>query len=119
MVAIHRSRKHPGNWAALGHRLSGLALALFLPVHFLVLGLALEGADALDGFLRLTDMPWVKAAEWGLVMLLALHLGFGLRVLALEFLPQSPGGRDTRKGLILAGTLGAVAVGVVFSVQML
>jgi len=112
---MHRSGKHPGAWAALGHRLSGLALILFLPFHFLVLGLALEDAEALDGFLRLTEMPLVKVAEWGLVMLLALHLGFGLRVLALEFLPW----RDSRKGLILAGALGTVAIGAAFAVQVL
>ena len=29
--------------AALVHRLSGLALAIFLPVHFLTLGLAIQG----------------------------------------------------------------------------
>ena len=84
-------------------------------IHFLVLGLALEDAEALDGFLRLTDMPLVKVAEWGLVMLLALHLSFGLRVLVLEFLPW----RDSRKGLILAGSVGAVAVGAVFAAQIL
>tara|TARA_Y100001947_G_C10268173_1_gene273057 strand:+ start:101 stop:451 length:351 start_codon:yes stop_codon:yes gene_type:complete len=109
------NNKHPGAWAALGHRLSGLALILFLPFHFLVLGLALEDAEALDGFLRLTDMPLVKVAEWGLVMLLALHLSFGLRVLVLEFLPW----RDSRKGLILAGSVGAVTVGAVFAAQIL
>ncbi len=107
-------RKHPGAWAALGHRLSGLALALFLPFHFIVLGLALESADRLDGFLRLTDMPLVKAAEWGLVVLLTLHMGFGVRVLMLEFLPW----RDTRKGLIVIGAAGALLAGAIFAVRV-
>ncbi|MYE58666.1 MAG: hypothetical protein F4X35_03640, partial [Alphaproteobacteria bacterium] len=56
-------------WAFLLHRLSGVALAVFLPFHFLVLGLAVERA-ALDGVLRWTDNPWVKLAEAGLVVLL-------------------------------------------------
>ena len=107
-------RKHPGAWAALGHRLSGLALILFLPFHFIVLGLALESAERLDGFLKLTDMPLVKVAEWGLVVLLTLHMGFGLRVLMLEFLPW----RDTRKGLIVIGAAGALLVGAVFAVRV-
>ena len=71
-------------WAFLLHRLSGAALAVFLPVHFLVLGLAVERAR-LDGVLDWTDNPWVKLAEAGLVVLLALHLTGGLRVLLLEF----------------------------------
>ena len=30
-----RARNHPAWWAFLVHRISGLALALFLPLHFL------------------------------------------------------------------------------------
>ena len=67
---------------ALVHRLSGVALALFLPVHFWALGKGL----ALDQFLRWTEQPLVKFGEWGIVVLLAAHLGGGLRVLAIEFL---------------------------------
>ena len=67
---------------ALIHRLSGVALALFLPLHFWALGKGLE----LDGFLRWTEQPLVKISEWGIVVLLAAHLGGGLRVLAIEFL---------------------------------
>jgi fumarate reductase subunit D len=67
---------------ALIHRISGVALAVFLPVHFWALGLGLR----MDGFLRWTEQPIVKFAEWTLVVLLAAHLGAGLRVLAIEFL---------------------------------
>ncbi|MEK9671695.1 MAG: succinate dehydrogenase [Rhodospirillaceae bacterium] len=91
MSAIVRShRDHPLWYAFLLHRLSGLALALFLPAHFFVLGLALEGATALDGALNWTQGPLVKVAEFGLVFLLAVHMFGGLRILALEFLPWSP-----------------------------
>ena len=40
------------------HRLSGLALAIFLPLHFLALGLAINGEAKLESFLRWTDQPW-------------------------------------------------------------
>ena len=104
-------RNHKAYWAFLGHRLSGLALAAFLPFHFLALGLAVEEA-ALDGFLAWTDMALVKLAEWGLVMALALHLFFGLRLLALELLPW-PGG-SARLGWILPGLGASALVGAVF-----
>ena len=55
-----------GYRAFLVHRISGLALALFLPLHFLTLWLALEVAESLDRFLAFADLPLVKAAEWGL-----------------------------------------------------
>ena len=78
------SRRSAGYRAFLAHRLSGLALALFLPLHFLALGLALEGAEPLDRFLAFAELPFVKAAEWGLVVLLALHLSLGTRLMVLE-----------------------------------
>ena len=81
------SRRGAGYRAFLAHRISGLALALFLPVHFLALGLALEGAEALDRFFAFAELPLVKAAEWGLVVLLAVHLTLGARLLVLELGP--------------------------------
>ncbi len=95
---------------ALAHRVSGLALALFLPVHFYVLSRALE----LDAFLAWTEQPGVKFAEWGLVTLLALHLAGGLRVLALEFLPW----RDWAKGLAAAAAGVALAAGLAFALAL-
>lgn len=88
MTRPHRS--HPLWYAFLLHRVSGLALVLFLPLHFYVLALALNSPEALDGFLHWSELPLVKLAEFGLVFLLAVHMFGGLRLLALEFLPWSP-----------------------------
>ena len=66
------------------HRLSGLALAIFLPLHFLALGLAIDGEARLESFLRWSDQPWVKFSEGGLVFLLTVHLLGGLRLLVIE-----------------------------------
>lgn len=85
--AAHRQRLAVLWTAALVHRLSGIGLAIFLPLHFLVLGLALRHAQALDGFLRLTEIPAFKYAEAGLIFLLVVHFLGGLRLLVLETLP--------------------------------
>ena len=82
-------RRQPLYLAFLLHRLSGLGLALFLPLHFYVLGRALAGEAAFDAVLRWTEGPLVKFAEFGLVFLLAVHFFGGLRLLALENLPWS------------------------------
>lgn len=66
------------------HRASGLLLALFLPAHFLVLGLLIQDAARLDQFLRLADLQVVHALEVLLVSLLTLHLVLGCRVLLIE-----------------------------------
>ena len=87
---IASASKHRGSplWiASLIHRLSGLVLAIFLPIHFFVLGLAFHGGDHLDAFLRWSDQPLVKLAEGGLIFLLTVHLLGGLRVLLIENLP--------------------------------
>ena len=73
------------------HRLSGLALAIFLPLHFLALGLAAHGEAKLESFLLWSDQPWVKLSEGGLVFLLTAHLLGGLRVLVIENLEWRDG----------------------------
>jgi len=108
--AQYRHRGHPLWIAFLVHRLSGITLALFLPAHFLVLGLAMTDPAALDGVLHWTANPWVKTAEAGLVLLLGLHLFGGLRLLALEFLPWTP----RQKTLAAAAVAGACALSLGF-----
>jgi fumarate reductase subunit D len=108
---MKHARNHPAYWAFLVHRISGIALALFLPAHFLALGTAIEGEAALEGFLRWTEQPVVVAAEWILVALLAAHLAGGLRILALELLPW----REWQKSLAAAAAFFAIATGLVFA----
>src|SRR5438045_8992408 len=100
-----RGRDHPGYWASILRRVSGILLALFLPLHFLALGTALSGAASLDGFLAWTDRPWVKASEVVLVALLATHLTGGLRLLLIEFV----GWRRESQGMLLAAAGAATA----------
>ena len=107
---MNANRNHPAWWAFMVHRLSGVALALFLPAHFLVMGLALQGEAKLDGFLRWSEQPMVVAAEWVLIMLLAAHLAGGLRLLALELLPW----REWQKTLAAVAAAFAFATGLVF-----
>ena len=105
---------HTGTLAALVHRLSGILLALFLPVHFYAIGTTLESAAAFDALLAWTQYPLIKFGEWGIVLLLAAHLGGGLRVLALEFLPW----RDWQKSLAAAAAALALAVGLAFALAL-
>ena len=109
-----RARMHPGYWAFAVHRISGLALALFLPLHFWALGLALQGDAALDGFLRATDNAAFKLGEWTLVVLLAVHLMGGVRLLVIEFAPWS----GPRKNLITVAMGCGVAVGLAFALAL-
>jgi fumarate reductase subunit D len=114
---IGREVKHRGSalWvAAMVHRLSGLALAIFLPLHFLALGLAIEGEARFETFLRWTDQPLVKVAEIGLVFLFTLHLLGGLRILVIE----NFGWRDGQKQLATAAAALSALVALAFLVSV-
>lgn len=105
-----QTRNHPYYLAFLVHRFSGVGLAVFLPCHFLVLGLAIEGEAALDGFLSWADQPLVKAAETLLIVLLSVHLAGGLRLLMMEFVSWS----DAQKMIISSGFAASLGVGLLF-----
>src|SRR5215510_8327110 len=104
-----RHTRWPRDWSSdvCSSDLSGLALAIFLPVHFLTLGLAIHGEAPLESFLRWSDQPLVKVAESGLVFLLLVHMLGGVRLLVIENLPW----RDEQKALatIAAGLSAVVA----------
>ena len=109
-----RARNHPAYWAFLVHRLSGLGLALFLPVHFWALGHAIESEAALNGFIAVTDQPLFKLGEWGLVILLAAHMAGGVRLLLIEF--GQWGG--LRKNLIAVTAGFAAITGMAFALAL-
>lgn len=107
------ARAHPLWLAYILHRISGIALALFLPLHFWVLSLALNSAAKLDAFLKFSELPLVKLAETGLVFLLAVHFFGGLRLMALEWLPWTA----AQKTWAAAATAGAFIVSTTFLMQ--
>jgi len=110
-----RARKHAAYWAFLMHRLSGLALALFLPVHFWALGQAIDGAASLERFLRFADQPLFKFAEWGLVVLLSLHMTCGVRLLLIELKPWS----GLRKNWITGAVGFSLVTGMAFGLALI
>jgi fumarate reductase subunit D len=107
---IRNPHLKPGFMAAMLHRLSGIALAIFLPLHFIALGTALSGADSLQSFLGVTHNGLVRFAEWGLVTALGLHMALGIRVLAIEFFSV----RERGAIIVSACVACSVTVGLLF-----
>lgn len=111
MTALWLAHRASALWfAALVHRLSGLALAAFLPLHFLTLGLAISGEAKLESFLRWSDQPMVKLSEAVLVFLLVVHMLGGLRLLVVENFAWL----DGQKWLAALAAAAAALVAVVF-----
>ncbi len=113
-----RSRNHAAYWAFLVHRISGVALTLFLPLHFWALGNALQGETKLESFLRWSDQPLVKCAETFLVLLLAAHMMGGVRLLMLEFMAWPSNVNEWHKTLLAAAAGVSVAVGLLFLLNL-
>ena len=107
---MRASHNQPGFLAAMLHRLAGIALAIFLPMHFWALSGALNGADFLDRFIRITNTPLIKLLEGGIVVALALHMALGLRVLTIEFLP----GHERTRVAVSVCLAAGFAVGLAF-----
>ena len=101
-------------WVAHVHRVSGIALAVFLPLHFWALGAAIEGEMRLSSFLAWTQQPLVKLGEWAIVVALAAHLGGGLRVLAIEFLDW----HEWQKSLAAIAAAVTLAVGLALALAL-
>jgi fumarate reductase subunit D len=75
-----------------------------------MLSQSLRGAEGFEKSLGLTDFWVFKFGEWALVILLAVHLAGGIRLLMIEFGPW----RGLRKGWIQASILFAIACGLLF-----
>jgi fumarate reductase subunit D len=103
-------RQHSSYWVFVVHRVSGIALTVFLPLHFWTLGNALQ----LESFLAWTEQPLVKLGEWLIVVALAAHLGGGLRVLAIEFLAW----HEWQKSLAAGAAAVTLAVGLAFALAL-
>ncbi|HVO89059.1 MAG TPA: succinate dehydrogenase [Casimicrobiaceae bacterium] len=110
-----RAREHPAYWAFVVMRLSGLALAAFLPVHFWALSHALGGVGSLEGFLAWTRQPWVKIGETALVLALAAHLAAGVRLLFVEFVGWRA---ETQKSAIAIAGAVAIALALLFALNV-
>jgi fumarate reductase subunit D len=100
-----RAKSHLSYFAYVCHRFSGLLLACFIPLHFLMLSQSLRGASGFERYLELTDFWVFKFGEWALVILLAIHLVGGVRLLMIEFGPW--------RGLRKAWTQVAILIGIV------
>jgi fumarate reductase subunit D len=111
---MRASHKQRGFVAAMLHRMSGIALAIFLPLHFLALATALNGAGALDSFLSVTRNPTVESLELGIVVALAIHTTLGLRVLAVEFFDF----REKTLTALSVCTAAVCAVGFIFIIGL-
>jgi len=91
-------------WAL--HRITGVALAVYLLPHFISINSARGGREAFDAELGWYTGPLIAASEFVLVLAVAFHMFNGIRIIAVDFFDLS----HTEKVLFWLVMAGCAAV---------
>lgn len=76
-----------GQWAFVGHRVSGVLVFLFLLLHIVDVSLINISAELYDEVHELYGNVVLRVFEVGLLFALLFHSLNGLRIVALDFFP--------------------------------
>jgi succinate dehydrogenase / fumarate reductase cytochrome b subunit len=79
---------HPGQWSWVFHRVTGVAVILFLFMHVVDTALVGWGPEAYDKVVRAYANPIVHLLELGLVLAVLYHSLNGLKITLIDFFPS-------------------------------
>lgn len=85
---LYRGRE--GMWSWVAHRITGIAVFLFLFVHVLDTALVRVSPDAYDATIATYKTPLVNLMEVGLVGAVLFHALNGLRIILVDFWAKGP-----------------------------
>ncbi len=112
--AATRYRGKSGQWAFIGHRVSGFLVFLFLLLHIVDVSL-LRWPETYDQVHRLYGNVLLRLFEVGLLFALLFHSFNGLRIVAVDFFPEAV--RNQRRLLqavvaltLVAGVPGGIVI---------
>lgn len=96
-----------GQWAFVGHRISGFLVFMFLLLHIVDVSMINIDAELYDELHALYGNVLLRVFEVGLLFALLFHSFNGLRIVALDFFPGAI--RNERKLLVGALALTVLA----------
>jgi succinate dehydrogenase / fumarate reductase cytochrome b subunit len=79
---------HPGQYSWILHRITGVAIILFLFMHVVDTALIGWGPEAYDRVLRAYQNPIVHLLELGLVIAVLYHSINGFKITLIDFFPR-------------------------------
>lgn len=79
---------HEGQWSWIFHRVTGVAVILFLFVHIVDTALVGWGPEAYDKVVQAYANPIVHLLELGLVIAVLYHSLNGLKITLIDFFPR-------------------------------
>ena len=85
--SLYRGRQ--GQWSWLGHRVTGVAIILFLFAHVVDTALVGWGPSAYNRVVHVYQNPIVGLLELGLVAAVIYHALNGIRIMIIDFWPKA------------------------------
>ncbi|HYM20837.1 MAG TPA: succinate dehydrogenase, cytochrome b556 subunit [Candidatus Kapabacteria bacterium] len=104
-------KRHPGSWAYVLHRISGIGLTTYLFVHIWALSSLTQGRAAFAEEMKTFTTPPFKFLEWALGILVMFHAFNGIRIAIVDF---GAGARRQKTLLRLAYSLTIAVVILMF-----
>jgi succinate dehydrogenase / fumarate reductase, cytochrome b subunit len=95
-------RGKEGQWSWMAHRVTGVAIILFLFAHVVDTALVGWGPDAYNRVVEVYHNPLIRLLELGLVAAVIYHALNGVRIMIIDFWPRA---NDFNRQLIY-GTVG-------------
>src|ERR671938_1043138 len=95
--SLYKGRE--GQWSWIAHRVTGVAIILFLFAHVVDTALVGWGPNAYNRVVRVYQNPAVGLLELGLVAAVIYHALNGLRIMIIDFWPKT---NDFNRQLIYA-----------------
>lgn len=97
--SLYRGRE--GQWTWLAHRVTGVGVLLFLFAHIVDTALVGWGPEAYNRVVAVYHNPIVELMELGLVAAVIFHALNGMRIMIIDFWPQTA----SRHRMLSWGTL--------------
>jgi succinate dehydrogenase cytochrome b subunit len=98
--SLYKGRE--GQWSWVAHRVTGVAIILFLFAHVVDTALVGWGPDAYNRVVSVYKNPFIRLLELGLVAAVIYHALNGVRIMIMDFWPRAA---DLNRQLIW-GTVG-------------
>lgn len=80
---------HEGQWSWVAHRVTGVAVILFLFAHIIDTAVIGWGPSAYDRVMRAYENPIIRLMELGLVAAVLYHAINGIRIMIVDFWPKT------------------------------
>lgn len=112
---LYRGRE--GMWSWVAHRITGVAVYLFLLVHVLDTALVRVDANVYDAVIASYKTPIVNLLEVGLVAAVLYHALNGIRVILVDFWSKGPRYQRTMLWVVMAVWLVLMVPGAFFMLK--